>query len=59
MSKGPSTFKKTDAKRKIEAAELAGIRVGRIELQAGRVIIIPRTEDESEIQTGPAKEIIL
>ena len=48
MPKGPCTFRKSDVRRMIEATESAGIRVGRVELQAGKVIVIPQSEDQRE-----------
>ena len=41
MSKGPSTFRKSDVKRGIEALELAGKRVARVEIdKAGKIVIV-------------------
>jgi len=42
MSKGPSTFRKNDVKRGIEALELAGKKVTRVEIdKAGKIILFP------------------
>jgi hypothetical protein len=47
MSKGPSTFRKSDFKRGIEAVELAGKRVARIEIdKTGKMAFI--VDDASE-----------
>jgi hypothetical protein len=51
MSKGPSTFRKNDVKRGIEALELAGKKVGRVEIdKAGKIILFP----DNEVATGEA-----
>jgi hypothetical protein len=42
MSKGPSTFRRNDVKRAIEAVEMAGKKVARVEVdKAGKIILIP------------------
>jgi len=42
MSKGPSTFRKSDVKRGIEALELAGKKVTRVEIdKTGKIILFP------------------
>jgi hypothetical protein len=41
MSKGPWAFKKTDFKRAVEAAHNAGLCIKRIEMQEGKIVIIP------------------
>jgi hypothetical protein len=41
MSKGPSTFRVTDVRRAVKATESAGLKVGRIELSPGKIIIVP------------------
>jgi hypothetical protein len=49
MSKGPSTFRKTDVKRGIEALELAGKRVARIEIdKAGKIVLFPDNNGNAE-----------
>jgi hypothetical protein len=56
MSKGPSTFRETDVKRAIRAAESAGKKVGRIEIdRAGKIILFPdngetNTDDDGEVK---------
>ena len=41
MSKGPASFRKSDFKREIEAVELAGKRVARIEIdKTGKMAFI-------------------
>jgi Tfp pilus assembly PilM family ATPase len=42
MPKGPCTFRKSDVKRAIEAAESAGMKVARVEVDAaGKISLIP------------------
>jgi len=48
MSYSPSNFRRTDVKRGIQAVQAAGLRVKRVELEGGKVSIIP-ADDESEI----------
>jgi len=44
MSKRPSTFRKTDIKRLVEAAAMAGLEVGTIEVtKAGDLRFTPRS----------------
>jgi hypothetical protein len=45
MSKAASNFRRTDVKRAIQAVESAGLKVGRVELQAGKVILFPKTDE--------------
>jgi len=46
MSYSPSNFRRTDVKRAIQAAQAAGIKIRRVELEGGKVSIIP-ADDES------------
>ena len=48
MSYSPSNFRRTDVKRAIQAAQAAGIKIRRVQLEGGKVSIIP-ADDESEI----------
>ena len=42
MSKAASTFRKSDVKRAIQAAESAGMTVRRVEIDtAGKIILVP------------------
>jgi hypothetical protein len=45
MSSRPSNFRRTDAKRAVQAVQAAGLRVARVELRGGTVLIIPADED--------------
>jgi hypothetical protein len=55
MSKQQSNFRETDVRRAVRAVESAGVKIGRIELQKGKIIIIPgATESER-----PANEWII
>jgi len=46
MSASPSNFRRTDVKRAVQAVQAAGLRVRRVELDGGKVTIIP-ADDES------------
>ena len=42
MSKAASTFRKSDVKRAIQAAESAGMTVRRVEIDtAGKIVLVP------------------
>jgi hypothetical protein len=41
MSKAASNFRRTDVKRAIQAVESAGLTVGRVELQGGKIVLFP------------------
>jgi hypothetical protein len=46
MSSLPSNFRRTDVKRAVQAMQAAGLKVARVELHGGKVLIIP-ADDES------------
>jgi hypothetical protein len=46
MSSQPSTFRRTDVKLAVQAMQAAGLKVGRVELQGGKVSIIPAGDEE-------------
>jgi hypothetical protein len=48
MSYSPSNFRRNDVKRAVQAVQAAGIKIRRVELDGGKVSIIP-ADDESEI----------
>jgi hypothetical protein len=41
MSKAASNFRRTDVKRAVQAVESAGVKIGRIELERGKIVIFP------------------
>ena len=42
MSKAASTFRKSDVKRAIQAAESAGMKVGRVDIDnTGKISVVP------------------
>jgi hypothetical protein len=45
MSYAPSNFRRTDVKRAVQAVQAAGLKVARVELHGGKVLIIPPDED--------------
>ena len=55
MSKGPWAFKKTDFKRAVDATHKAGLCIKRIEMQEGKIIIIPGLPENEP----PANEWII
>jgi len=53
MSKGPATFRKSDVKRGIEALELAGKKVARVEIdKAGKIILFPDNNGNAETESS-------
>jgi hypothetical protein len=45
MSSQPSNFRRTDIKRAVQAMRSAGLKVARVELDGGKMTIIPADED--------------
>jgi hypothetical protein len=41
MSSAPSSFRKNDVKRMVEALRTAGVKLGRIELCGNKIALIP------------------
>jgi hypothetical protein len=56
MSASPSNFRTTDVKRAVRAVRAAGLKVTRVELHGGKVLIIP-ADDEKPI--APEEQIRL
>jgi biotin operon repressor len=46
MSKAASNFRRTDVKRAIQAVESAGLKVERVELKGGKIILFPEKSDK-------------
>jgi hypothetical protein len=54
MSKAASTFRKSDVKRAIQAAESAGMTVCRVEIDAaGKIILVPDNGGSDAAQPKP------
>jgi len=49
MSYAPSNFRRTDVKRAMQAVQAAGLKVARVELEGGKVTIIPADGEPVEI----------
>ena len=44
MAKGTCTFRKSDVTRLLCAAEKAGVKVARVEVEAGKLTLVPEHE---------------
>jgi hypothetical protein len=53
MSKAASSFRRTDVKRAVQAVESAGVKIGRIELEKGKIIIFP---DSAALEEPPEED---
>ena len=45
MTKAFPTFRKVDVKRAIEAVMAGGIAIGRVEIEAGKIVVVSATEE--------------
>jgi hypothetical protein len=66
MAKGKCTFRKNDIARLFSAAATAGVKVARVEVQAGKLTLIPdnertTTEDSrsNESKINPWDEVLI
>ncbi|MEN3791845.1 hypothetical protein [Fulvimarina sp. MAC3] len=48
MARQPVVFKQSDLTRAIKAARAAGLDVGRIEIEPGRIVVIPGKPRDDE-----------
>jgi hypothetical protein len=48
MCSAPSNFRRTDVKRAVQAVQAAGLKVARVELHGGQVLIIPANDESAE-----------
>jgi hypothetical protein len=53
MAKGPSTFKKTDIRRGVEALKSAGLKVSRVVIEGGKLTLVTAQGDTGETTTAP------
>jgi hypothetical protein len=53
MSKAASHFRENDVKRLVRSVERAGVKIGRVELQGGRVVLFPA---DGATETAPKPE---
>jgi hypothetical protein len=58
MSKAASSFRRTDVKRAIQAFESAGLNIGRIELEKGKITIFPDSDNPAEDRPNSFDEIL-
>jgi len=61
MSKGPASFRVSDLRRAIRGTRSAGVEVARVEVEGGKITIIPAAPDHQEIRpdSAPRKDIVL
>lgn len=59
MSKGPCTFRKSDIRRGVQALEIAGVKVARVEVQAGKIIFVPQSSATDKTAPEHDQEITL
>jgi hypothetical protein len=52
MSKRPSTFKKTDIRRGVEALKSAGLKVVRVVIEGGKLTLVTAQGDTGETTTS-------
>jgi hypothetical protein len=45
MSRAASNFRENDVKRLVRSVERAGVKIGRVELEGGKVILFPKTDE--------------
>jgi hypothetical protein len=58
MSKAASTFRKSDVKRAIQAAEAAGMKIGHVEVdRAGKIILVPGNGAETAGRTEAGESL--
>lgn len=53
MSRGPSSFKKTDVTRATRAVLSAGLSVERIEIEKGRIVVVPGSPGKAQNGSEP------
>jgi hypothetical protein len=52
LSRGPSAFRQTDVTRAVRGVEAAGVKVTRVEIVAGKIVLY-----SGESQDAPANEL--
>jgi hypothetical protein len=57
MSSQPSSFRRTDVKGAMQAMQAAGLKIGRVELQGSKVLIIPAGDEEVSPTTATTASI--
>lgn len=55
MSKGAATFRKANVKRVIEAAESAGMKIGRVEIDKDGKIALIADNGTTSLEAAPEK----
>jgi hypothetical protein len=49
VSRGPSAFRQREVTRAVQAVQAAGLKVARVELHGGTVLIIPASDESAEV----------
>lgn len=52
MSRRPCNFRESDVKRAIRAVQAAGRPVARVEIEAGKIVVIPEKLDQTDTLVG-------
>jgi hypothetical protein len=58
MSALPSSFRRTDVKRAVQAVQAAGLKVARVELHGSKVLIIPAGDEEVDDSNNSFDKIL-
>lgn len=56
MSRAPATFRQSDLTRAVRGAVAAGIRVARIELAAGKCVLVAENGDRQAVTVEASNE---